>query len=513
MTLLLLTACSDPEVPNKRQDQSFADALTVANQLIYENHIDQALRQLEILDKKYPNNAAVIEALAFAYARKPDPAMAAFYFDALLRLDPERTDMLLYSARAHTDSQDWASASNAYQQYLKESPNDVAAWKALGNTYLQQNQLQAAAESLTKVIELQRTKAKPEDTLKIAHIYHNINQPDTAQVWYQETIALSPNQAQLYAQAHLGLLEIALANKQWSQAEVYIEQIDQSAPAVLNNSPLASTRIELRKWRSAQQALQHEQRLAQQQADATRIETERLATEQLTALNTTTEAPNPEQAASTEIIAVLIPQTSNTEQATSVDTVAVLIPQARNTEPQAELATLTSIPSEPLSVIETPPTATLPLTPSPSFAILGERAYTQGEYPDAIRYYHQELNESAESPELYYKLSKSYYKNKQWPEAELFAAEAKRLDPNELRYSIQYLATIQRSQPRAKLLDQLLKAKTQFPESADITLALAKGYEHIDNNRRNAYFLYQEFLEIAPNHPQAYKVRSHISNW
>ncbi len=64
-------ACTNPQEIEARKQRALADSLATANQLLYEGHTEQALKQLELIAKKYPSQAEVIEALAFAYARKP----------------------------------------------------------------------------------------------------------------------------------------------------------------------------------------------------------------------------------------------------------------------------------------------------------------------------------------------------------------------------------------------------------------------------------------------------------
>ena len=59
----------------------------------------------------------------------------------------------------------------------------------------------------------------------------------------------------------------------------------------------------------------------------------------------------------------------------------------------------------------------------------GNKAYTEGLYPDAIDYYKQVADAGFESPELFYNLGNAYFKLNDYPHAILWYERARRLDP------------------------------------------------------------------------------------
>jgi ketosteroid isomerase-like protein len=61
---------------------------------------------------------------------------------------------LAQKAQAHYVAQEWAEAAAAYQQYVKENPNDPVAWHRLGTGQIYLRQLPEAIKSLEQAIKV-----------------------------------------------------------------------------------------------------------------------------------------------------------------------------------------------------------------------------------------------------------------------------------------------------------------------------------------------------------------------
>jgi hypothetical protein len=165
----------------------------------------------------------------------------------------------------------------------------------------------------------------------------------------------------------------------------------------------------------------------------------------------------------------------------------------------------TTVAPTPLADGQTPAADTEPEMPEPKNEYeRGVIAYQEGNFPVAIRHFQMSLaNENSQNALTFYDLSRAYYAIGQWQQAELFASEAMRLQPKNIQYRAQYLRAIQKSQSRQRLMEELVAAYEQFPDSPDIALALARGYDKIEQNPRNARVMYETFLELAPpDHPK-----------
>ncbi|WP_309385817.1 tetratricopeptide repeat protein [Cerasicoccus frondis] len=620
LAILFLTACGGKDGPP--DEASIQQAISAANELVYENQVPLAIQRLEELEAKSPGNPQVIEALAFAYAKQPDPMMAALYFDQAFQLNPTNADLALYAASTHRESGNAKAATQAYRDYLELNPDDAAAWKALGQVEFEQKHTQAALDAYLEAFRRSRQTPTHEEAALIGHLYHSLNNRAQATKWYMQ--ALRPGGAPAdRLNAQLGLFEIALRDKQWPHAADLMDQIEKEFPGELSSGPYASARQELLKWRSAQNALRGtigasapppvvEEPVAEAPAVA-EAETVEMTEEELLAASAA--AP----AVVAENVTVVTEVTAVEETPTAVDTniaatptesvsvatnEGVITPTASgdlvvsntdseeppaatslgnvNDEPDLVMAKALPTPSvEELDLTEemqAPPTVDMaedegalevdevtiatadaeapteetvaevkevkitrtpdggvevttvdaqeladgeieveqgrieidPPAPNMSPADRAKLAYEAEDYMTAIRFYREAIASDYRNAELAYNLSRAYYNNGQYREAEIYASEATRLAPNDVRYTLNYLRAIQRTMSRDALMRELVKAKERFPNSPDITLALGRAYEVIMGNTRNARFLYEEFVQMAPNHPRAADIQAKL---
>lgn len=493
---LFIAGCG-PSEESKQQarENAVVESLDKANRLLFSGQTDTAISQLETLDQANPNNPEILEALAFAYAKKPDHAMAAFYFDTVVQSDPDRSDLALYAARSHAETGDSASAARAYQLYLKDSPEDAAAWQALARNLAADSQRKPALNAYHEASNRSGKPPAASDAAVIGQLYIELENYPQATRWFEASLEM-PAEDDSQQQALLGLLELDLLAKRWTEAEKRLAQLDQIDADALDNSPLAATRLELAQWRDAQEALKAESQLQVASVEAAEpTEPDEQAEGSITIDRTgqTISLADGEPAALPDKVLLSPP-----DQATAGGDIAPT-PLASDEPPVEPTPEPTPEPEpEPLPPVE------------PTTAELAATAYETGLFDEAVRLYQIALAEDPTSAPIYFELSKAYYKTKSWPQSELYATEAMRRDPENLRYTVNFLRSIQRTQPRERLMAELINAKERFPDSSDVTLALARGYERIYNNRRNAIFLYEDFLNLAPDHPQAEEVRQHL---
>ncbi|WOO42213.1 tetratricopeptide repeat protein [Rubellicoccus peritrichatus] len=494
---LFMTGCgpSEESLQQARQKE-VTDGLDTANRLLFSGQTDEAINRLEILDQENPNNPEILEALAFAYAKKPDHALAAFYFDTVVQLDPGRSDLALYAARSHSETDDPSSAARAYQAYLKDSPEDAAAWQALARNLAADNQRKQALNAFHEASNRSGNPPEALDAAIIGELYIDLENQAQAERWFEASLQM-PSEEDSEQRAYLGLLELDLLGKNWAEAEKRLAQLDQVAPDALDNSPLAAARLELAQWRKAQDELQ-----AQSQLNLAAVEPE---------------SPTPAESVEPEVppaeSTITIDRTGETISLADGEPTPLpdkVLPTAENPDGAIEEG---DIEPTPLASVETvtPTPEPEPAPPAePTMAELAAAAYEAEDFDEAVRLYQSALAEDPSSAPIYFELSRAYYKTESWPQSELYASEAMRRDPANLRYTVNFLRAIQKTQPRERLMAELIRAKERFPESSDVTLALARGYERIYNNRRNAIFLYEDFLNLAPAHPQADQVRQHL---
>lgn len=110
-------------------------------------------------------------------------------------------------------------------------------------------------------------------------------------------------------------------------------------------------------------------------------------------------------------------------------------------------------------------------------------------------------------------LSRASYRIGKFPQAERYATLATYAEPENLAYRLEYLRAYQRNNAPTLLLQQLINAKADFPDSPPVTLALARGYEYIANKKSLAAGIYREYLEQDPKSPLAAEIRQKLLEW
>ncbi len=497
---------SDPEAEQARIDAEVAAQLDTAKRLLYNGNVDQAVSLLEVLDADHPNRPAVIEQLAFAYSEVPDPAMAAFYFDQAYELDNSRSDLALFAAQSHTQMEDWGAAATAYQNYLASEPLDAGAWKQLARAHRSAGKLQPSLDAWLRAFKAGTGKPDVNEAVELGNLYYQLGNQAQAGDWWNYALKL-PDQDDAHTAARLGLLRLALAREHWDQAEQLVAKLDQTSPGLLDDSDLSGVRQQLQNLHATTQI--------------------QVPTPQDVPPATTTGAPAdtgtthvsdiPDAAGGTKVVDAEDVAPAGEDTVTGPETATTGTPQPAvvtstwSASGRGGAVTKLSVLAEgettgdgvaptPLADTESELPAPEPEMPEPTNEYeKGVIAYQEGNYAGAIRHFQLSLaNENSESATTYYDLSRAYYAIGQWQQAELYASEAMRRQPRNLQYRAQYLRVIQKSQSRQRLMDELVVAYEQFPDSPDIALALARGYDKIERNPRNARIMYQTFLDLAP---------------
>ncbi len=456
-----LTGCSrkTPEILEEERQSYIRQQLASATELTMGGQVDQAIQLLEKLDREHPGEGPVMEAMAFAYVSKPDHTLAAIYFEQSARINPERADLSLYAARSYMESDDFAAAVQSLEAYLALEPEDTLAWRNLAET---QQALGHHRDALNAYLQAFRHSPGPPDSresLEVAKLYMKLNNLAQAEIWL-DTALESPARGHAHLGAHLNLLQIHLSRKDWEAAEKQIRAIDALDSRALDKSPLADSRKQLKEWREAQTLLAREQEAIRRQREA---EAERIRQNLQTSSDT---PPEPDQKA---------PET---------------------TEAGTEAAPEETSEAAPVVAETTPPIA------EPTPFDRARELREEGKLADAIHLYRRALAEVPDNPDGWFELSRTYYDRENFTEAEIAASEAMRREPSNVRYTLQFLRSVQRGQPSDRFMRELARAKERFPQSPEVTLALAQGYEMIQQNHRNARILYEEFIRLAPDHPR-----------
>ncbi|MGE9294115.1 MAG: hypothetical protein ACQKBW_10920 [Puniceicoccales bacterium] len=519
MATFFVAGCSrsDPEAEQARIDAEVATQLDAAKRLLYNGNVDQAVVMLETLDADYPNRPSVIEQLAFAYAEVPDTAMAAFYFDQAYQLESARSDLALFAAQAHASMQDWGAAATAYQNYLDDEPMDASTWKQLAQAQRSAGKVRPSLEAWLRAFKAEKSKPTVTEAVELGNLYYELDNKAQAGDWWNYALKL-PNEGDSHAQARLGLLRLALSREHWDQANELVSRLDEQSPTLIDTSDLAGIREQLQQLQASTviktpSSVEHTSTptatppaAASETASASSSDST-----PATGTMTTNVADLPEGGTkvvdSEDVVPAgqdIVTEGNTTTGGTDEHVITATWGQGEN----AGSATVTvdeaegSVAPTPLAAPETDNQPEMPQASNEYER--GIIAYQEGNFPAAVRHFQLSLaNENIESAPTYYELSRAYYAIGQWQQAELYASEAMRRQPRNIQYRAQYLRSIQKSQTRQRLMEELVAAYEAFPDSPDIALALARGYDKIEGNPRNARIMYETFLDMAPpEHPK-----------
>ena len=112
-----ISGCLDADF---RLEQSIKEAVVQAQ----EGNTAAAINKLESLQDKYPNHAAISEALAIAYAQHGNYLLSSNYYQKAARLSPDKLHLLKLSAEGQIKANRLEDAASRLKEYLETFPED-----------------------------------------------------------------------------------------------------------------------------------------------------------------------------------------------------------------------------------------------------------------------------------------------------------------------------------------------------------------------------------------------------
>lgn len=479
-TLLPLLACIALAGCGKPSPDA-AETLATANQLIDQGSVGQAIKLLDAFRAENPGDAAIVESLAFAHSRNRDHLMAAITFLDLANLRPDQPEYILFAAEALSMAEDWVGASDQYRRYLQARPQDTAAWIQLGNAEERQDRPALALDAFLKAYDLGKDSRL---ALRIARLYAAQNQTAQAKTWY---LTVAATDKSLSAEALLGQLELEMANGRYSEADAIARRLNKEHPGMLELSPMAALLDQLTEWRTKEDAAETRRKAEEAEQRRKKAAEERAAA--IAAIN--------ERAQATQ-------QAGPTPISTAISADGTLTTTVRS----AEVAPQLPPPPPP------PPPAPepLPLTFADQLALDAESAAVSGNYQQAVTLYRRSLAEDPSQVERWRALAIASL-NANEPQLALAAIlEARRRNPENTGILLDYFAITERALPPQAYFNELDAAYQEDSSNPDLILRLARAYNFLVHNRGSARILYNEFLRLAPDHPEAPFARAELAD-
>jgi len=449
-----------------------------ADEQLTQGNTQQAIDILEAYEERKPGNPLIIEQLAFAWAQKGEPKMAAYYFNRLAQISPDRQDALLFAAQSLEEGKDLQGALALYEQYLSKYNEDAGVNLSYARLAAQLGYSDRALSAYNRVFVL---NPSGDTATAMGRLYLNSDNLPQATLWYDTALKDYPNSTE---NALMGLLEIALKKKNYDKAEQYVARLQKDFPGSLETSPLKDTPKQLAQWRLKQEEL--------------RKATAALATAPKPATGTVVKSapaqePKPKEPATKAPDNITIDPDIPAQAADNFskeDAVA----QAESKEEAANIVAKETAATPAPHIVEPEPKA----PPGPLEEARAARE--AGRLDEAAKLYTRAL---AKEPSAGVWNEYSILSLDLGNTGQAFAAslEATRMDPYDVSFALQYLRVAQAVYEPRRFLGELVQMRHRFPNSPIITLALARAYWQVDHNARNARILYDEFLLKATKHP------------
>lgn len=460
-----------------------AETLDTANQLIEQGSITQAIKLLDTHLAQNPSDTDIVEALAFAHSRNRDHLMAAITFLDLSNLRPDQPEYIFFAAEALAMSEDWIGAAEQYRRYLQIKPKDSTAWIQLGNAEERQGRPSSAIDAFLKSYEIDKDSRL---ALRIARLYAAQNLPNQARTWY---LTVEVTDKSLSAEALLGQLELEMAGKRYAEADAIARRLNKDHPGLLELSPMAALLDQLTEWRSKKQA-EEAIRKAEEEERRKKAAEERAAA--IAAINERAQAAQ---------------QSGPTPISTAISADGTFTTTNRTADQEEAPVTVQPEPPPPAPA---PPPSTL--TFADELALDAELASLEGNFQKAIVFYRRSLAEDPSVVERWRALAIASL-NADEPQLALASIlEARRRSPEDASTLLDYFAILERALPPQAYFNELEAAYQEDSSNPDLILRLARAYNFLVHNRGSARILYNEFLRLAPEHPEAPFARAELAD-
>lgn len=452
------------------------EVVALATERLDAGDFADAVSLLEERNQHYPGDPAVLETLAFAHTLAGDSTAAAFAYLELHEILPEEPEFLLHAARSLHAGEDLRGAADLYRRYLTYEPEDAAVWRAfaeVGEATGYPN------EAITAYTQLHRLTPEAPIAARLGRLFHDARNSAQAEFWYSQALQGDPPPSEALA----GLFRMQVEEGRFRDAEQTLAALREHAPESLQDPPLADLQSDLERWRVQQEMA------ARLVEDLTEFPPSTLPDDSVADAETESEE-DAELTPSPGVVRVMDKDRAVREW--EADHVVA-------EEPAEELD---EVPEEPATTPPEPePSPARPTTPTP--LELAQAAREAGDLQTAVTHFRESILENDRHARTWFELSEVYWELGDFAWAEATALEAIRREPDNIRYTLQFLRVAQRTLTPDEFLKELQRAYAQFPENPEVVLAMARGYRNIAGNTRNAAFLYDQFLRMAPNHPQA----------
>lgn len=505
-------------------EQHIQDRIQFAQQLFKKGELEESLSILEELNQEHSTHLDITEALAYQYFTHKNYGLAASCYEQVYKLCPDNTIALLFAAQSQVELGNYDAAANYYSIYLQHNAQDQLIWKNLALAKIQTQDHKAALNAYLKAFNLDRSKITGGDHLKIAQLHLDLNNTYKAQEFY--TYALKTDTTR--QEALLGLIQVDVDKLNWKGAKAKLAMLDSLDPQSIEKYSAQHLRSQIdlygekplvAKGEGHALSLIDKEFLLSSSGTKESIENVPLSNEQehldkdesSASISVQTVGINPKIGKKRVALAQL-----TAPKIKLSDEKPLALADAFPFYKKEEISSNMTLSQCDISLSEEKEDAAIL---NESLVLAKEEALSyqndtevmvfqdiinqaqqlqlDGQYTQAIQSYWKAIGLEGNNSEVWSKIANAYLHENQLQEAEMAALEAIKNTPNSIAYMFQYLKIIERSQSTNRFIQELHKARVLFPKVPELTLALARAYEHYQDNSENAIQFYTEFLKQA----------------
>lgn len=537
LLLVFLAGCADPE-------ERYARGLEQAREELASGNREAAVEELNDLYEEFPERTELLVEIGEILEEEGDGVFAAAYYERAAREGTGGGDLFLRAAQLYEAAGDAGQAREVLDLYFEAEEGDAGAYLLSADLYQRERRWQSALREYLRADRLDGPGRNPAYAVQIADLYRSLGNLAQAEVYYQRALEASPEDR---LTALLGLLSTQYERGEYNAAEETIAQLEEQFPGALASSEQAAVAEEVAAWRESleeaaailaateepvdpepagEEVASGEESVPAgddptvadevgEEVTAAREDTPARAGEgagaEGAAGETAEEAATPVRAGKLAAAGAAGGAAGTGGEADAPD-LPVAAPEEESGEPVAAgRGAAGGEGEEPAVSVEAAREEPAPVVPEPpAWERLRNEAETvlaAGDPEGAVRLYWQAVNRRMEDPDLWAGLAGAYAEAGDLPNAEIALLEARRREPENLNYLLRYLRIVQETRSRLGFRDELERAYEQFPNSPDVLLSLARFYAGPGNNSGGGRFYYQEFLRLAPDHPEADQAR------
>ncbi len=457
---------------------------------------------IEMLENAYQEcgaRANVCEALANAFIADGQTASAGIFYEQAFDCDNEKIDLLIFAANAYEQTDSLDAAIKAYEKFLKKSPNNITATKAIAKIHEKQGNFDKALNAHLDALKTSKRNPDTTEATIIGGLFAKLGNMTQAKLWLEAALKASlPENTKTRTEIYVNLIDVYLARKDMANLEKTIIALDAIDKKIVNEKhPTLKAKLAEFKHNLAEVEAQlnaekrrNEIEKEQQLQDDAKKEEAKVAQSEAKPIDEKQAQPTKNE------------KKSNAENAPSSAENKDIKPEEK-VEKAPKENQLNEVPTEEKkNVVVAPKKEKTELQASIRKT---REAINKGDLKNAISQANIAISKNSQSPEAWRIMAEALLANNLYNDAYLAANEAYLINSENLENALLLLQTAQKDKDKNQFLNIAQSIWEKFPTSADVAFYLAQAYDALKKDAE-ATKLYQKALDLGLQNSDKIKI-------